>query len=157
MRTNRRSSDDSRRVMHPNSRAPKVHHSHNSVPMKIPLQNTELIKMITKKQEEILKMVTATTTQKILGKSSTARIADGHITPTILGVHPRQAHFWTFFHDYEKKNMIVDTNVSILTYDKNILFYQLNVYYLEFLLLGLLLQLLQWQFEQENTTCLFLC
>ena len=95
MRTsNRRSSDDSRRVMHPNSRAPKVHHNHNSVPLKIPLQNTELIKMITKKQEEILKMVTATTTQKILGKSSTARIADGHVTPTILGIHPRQANFF---------------------------------------------------------------
>ena len=95
MRTsNRRSSDDSRRVMHPNSRAPKVHHNHNSVPLKIPLQNTELIKMITKKQEEILKMVTATTTQKILGKSSTARIADGHVTPTILGIHPRQALFF---------------------------------------------------------------
>ena len=60
--------------------------------------------MITKKQEEILKMVTATTTQKILGKSSTARIADGHVTPTILGIHPRQAHFFGLLAPQKKDN-----------------------------------------------------
>ena len=66
-------SGDNRRLMHPSSRAPKIK------PDVVPIQNTELIKMITKKQEEILRAAKAvsyqytTTIQPLLGTSSTAR------------------------------------------------------------------------------------
>ena len=66
-------SGDNRRLMHPSSRAPKTKQD------VVPIQNTELIKMITKKQEEILRAAKAvsyqytTTAQPLLGTSSTAR------------------------------------------------------------------------------------